>query len=235
MSGIEEERSATVVAIASSNYLMRLGLQQIMEVEKWIRLIGPAANETLLDEMLIHEQPHIVIVDTEVASDVTGFIRKIKIAAPRIRIILLTGLHDPECTRQAIDFGVDGIVLKVQPSAVLLATIEHLARSDREYLQPVRNEAAQLTLSKALSVPATLTRNPYQGKWPEGLTEREREVIRLVGQGLTNKDIADRLCLSSITVRHHLTNIFDKLGVSSRQKLLIRAHQFGIVELTAQA
>ena len=52
--------------------------------------------------------------------------------------------------------------------------------------------------------------------------------MRLVSEGLSNKDIADRLCISSITVRHHLTSIFDKLGVSNRQKLLIRAHQNGL-------
>jgi DNA-binding NarL/FixJ family response regulator len=76
---------------------------------------------------------------------------------------------------------------------------------------------------------------PSALKWPGALTEREREVIRLIGQGLSNKDIADRLCISGITVRHHLTSIFDKLGVSTRQKLLIRAHQYGLVELTASA
>ena len=60
-------------------------------------------------------------------------------------------------------------------------------------------------------------------------------MIVLIGQGLTNKDIANRLCISGITVRHHLTIIFDKLGVTSRQKLLIRAHHYGLVALTASA
>ena len=72
-------------------------------------------------------------------------------------------------------------------------------------------------------------------KWPSALTERERAVIVLSGQGLSNKDIANRLCISGITVRHHLTSIFDKLGVTSRQKLLIRAHQYGLVSLTASS
>jgi DNA-binding NarL/FixJ family response regulator len=67
------------------------------------------------------------------------------------------------------------------------------------------------------------------------LTEREREIIALIGQGLSNKDIADRLCISVITVRHHLTNIFDKLGVATRQKLLIRAHQYGLVDFSVPA
>ena len=62
------------------------------------------------------------------------------------------------------------------------------------------------------------------------MTKREHEIIVLIGQGLSNKDIADRLSISSTTVRHHLTSIFDKLGVTSRQKLLIRAHQHGLME-----
>ncbi|MDQ3235875.1 MAG: response regulator transcription factor, partial [Pseudobdellovibrionaceae bacterium] len=95
--------------------------------------------------------------------------------------------------------------------------------------------AAQRNVAKVPRVALPYSGTPCQARWPEGLTERERDVVRLISQGLSNKDIADRLCISSITVRHHLTNIFDKLGVSNRQKLLIRAHQYGIAEQTAQA
>jgi len=61
--------------------------------------------------------------------------------------------------------------------------------------------------------------------WPEALTEREREIIRLVAQGLSNKDIAYTLSISDSTVRHHMTSIFDKVGVPNRQKLLVHANQ----------
>lgn len=63
------------------------------------------------------------------------------------------------------------------------------------------------------------------------LTARERDIIRLLGQGLKNKDIANQLSISDITVRHHLTSIFCKLEVEDRQKLLILAHRYGLVEL----
>jgi DNA-binding NarL/FixJ family response regulator len=61
--------------------------------------------------------------------------------------------------------------------------------------------------------------------WPEALTARERKIIDLVEQGLSNKEIADKLSISDSTVRHHLTSIFDKVGVPNRQKLLVHAHQ----------
>lgn len=235
MRGMEERNTTAIVGILSSNYLLRLGLQRIVENEKWINLLGHVSNWTALEDMVVREKPHIMIVDTEMSKDVTDLIRKVKAAAPRIRIILLSGLEDPECTRQAIDFAVDAIVLKVQPSAVLTATIRYLTRPTGDQVQPMtENVTAQLTVNEESRSPVS-RHKPTQTKWPDGLTEREREVIRLISQGLSNRDIADRLCISSITVRHHLTNIFDKLGVSNRQKLLIRAHQYGIEELSALA
>jgi DNA-binding NarL/FixJ family response regulator len=236
MSGTGDGKGATIVAIVSSNYLLRLGLQRIVENEKWINLLGHVSNLTALDDMLAREQPHIMIVDTEMAKDVTDLIKKTKTAAPLIRIILLSGLEDPDYTREAIDFAVDGIVLKVQPSAVLIATIRYLTRPTGNHAQPIiENVTANLTMNEVSRTPVSRPKHFNQTKWPDGLTEREREVIKLISQGLSNKDIADRLCISSITVRHHLTNIFDKLGVSNRQKLLLRAHQYGIEELTALA
>ena len=226
MSRIVEVQTTTVVAIVTNNYLLRLGLQKIVDDEKWIRLVGQAAHAYNLEEMLTHEQPHIVILDTEIGGAAPDLIQKIKRVAPRVKTILLSGFDDTDCTRQALASGVDGIVLKVQPSAVLIATITYLADSGQEVVLPIGHSPA---------IPTTPPPPPAPTKWSDGLTEREREVVRLISEGLSNKDIADRLCISSITVRHHLTSIFDKLGVSNRQKLLIRAHQQGLVGSPALA
>ena len=235
MSGVKPGRATTTVALMSNNFLLHLGLQKIVETEQWIRLIDHVTTGMNIDDIPIREQPHIMIVDTEIESDVPGCIRKVKAAASHLKIILLSGLDNTECTRQAIAVGVDGIVLKVQPSAVLIATIAHLACPSKAITLPIGGEAAHVNMSKTPDVPTPITWNPDQSKWPEGLTEREREIIRLISEGLSNKDIADRLCISSITVRHHLTNIFDKLGVSNRQKLLICAHRYGLVRPPALA
>ncbi len=122
----------TVVAIISSNYLLRLGLQRIVEAETWIKLIGQTTHGTNLDEVLASNHPTIAILDTENDHAIPELILKIKRAAPAIKVILLSGFEDMERTRQAFASGVDGIVLKVQPSAVLIATIAHLARADEE-------------------------------------------------------------------------------------------------------
>ena len=235
MSRIVEIQTTTVVAIVTNNYLLRLGLQKIVDDAKLIRLVGQAAHAGNLDEILTSEQPHIVILDTEIGGAAPDLIQQIKRVAPGVKTILLSGFDDTECTRQALAAGVDGIVLKVQPSAVLIATINYLADSGGEVALPIGNRPTPLKLSHTPAISTAPLTPPALTKWSDGLTEREREVVRLISEGLSNKDIADRLCISSITVRHHLTSIFDKLGVSNRQKLLIRAHQQGLVGSPALA
>lgn len=235
MSGIEDVKPLTVVVIVSSNYLLRLGLQKIVDAEQWIRLIGQTTNGASLDELLTYERPHIAILDTETESTIPDLMQKIKRAAPGVKTILLSGFDETECTRQAFVCGVDGIVLKVQPSAVLIAMIAHLARPTEDVGLTGAGPATRANETFSTDLAASIPGPPSQAKRPDGLTEREREVVRWIGEGLSNKDIADRLCISSITVRHHLTSIFDKLGVSNRQKLLIRAHQNGLTRPPALA
>ena len=235
MSGIVATQTITLVTIVTNNYLLRLGLQKLADEAKSIRLVGHAAHSDNLDEILTNEQPHIVILDTEVVGGAPELIRKIKRAAPRIKTILLSGFDDIEYSRQALASGADGIVLKVQPSAILLATINYLAHSHKEVTLPIDNAPTQLQLNHSSPILAPPSHPFVPSKCSDGLTEREREVVRLIGEGLSNKDIADRLCISSITVRHPLTSIFDKLGVSNRQKLLIRAHQQGLARSSALA
>ena len=235
MSGIVEIQTTTVVALVTTNYLLRLGLQKIVDDENWIRLVGQATHAGNLEEILTNNQPRIVILDAEIGGAAPDMIQKIKRVAPGVKTILLSGFDDTECTRQALASGVDGIVLKVQPSAVLIATINYLAASGGEVVLPFGHGPAPLKLSHTPAISTPPPPTPALTKWSDGLTEREREVVRLISEGLSNKDIADRLCISSITVRHHLTSIFDKLGVPNRQKLLIRAHQQGLVGSPALA
>lgn len=235
MNEVETEAGKTVVAIFSSNYLLRLGLQRIVEVETWIKLIGQTTHGSNLDEVLAVDQPDIAILDTENDQAIPDLVREIRCAGPAIKIILLSGLDDVERTRQAFSLGVNGVVLKIQPSAVLIAMIAHLAKTEKEVVLSFDRQDSRTNLISQTKLPSLLSRTSAQLKRPDGLTEREQEVVHLVSEGLSNKDIANRLCISSITVRHHLTSIFDKLGVSNRQKLLIRAHQNGLTRPPALA
>jgi DNA-binding NarL/FixJ family response regulator len=139
------------------------------------------------------------------------------------RIIILTGLRNPEAHRQAVLLGAMGIVKKEKAAEVLLVAIERVSQGE-----------AWLDPSLMAGVLNEMTRRARPGKPdPETgkiatLTKREREVVALIGEGIKNHEIADRLFISETTVRHHLTSIYGKLEVADRVELLIYAFRHGL-------
>ena len=221
--------SAITAMLISNDQILRLGVQDIIETQEHMRLLVSPAGAMETEEALACEQPHVVIIDSKPEADLAALIQKIKARAPKARIVLLIGFEGATCHRDALSSGVDGVILKVQPPEVLVACLDSLCGT-----------TATASISPAATAPAAANGHmkasacpdPQGLPWSGSLTEREREIILLIGQGLSNKDIADRLHISVITVRHHLTSIFDKLGVATRQKLLIRAHQYGLVDFS---
>jgi DNA-binding NarL/FixJ family response regulator len=177
-------------------------------------------------------KPDCVIIDLESSRNSLASVQYYKQLSPQTRVLLFADWNDIERARAAIGMGADGVILKCQPSSVLIAMIE----GEKE-----ESPSTMIAFSEIQPEPDTRTKLPVR-QTPvhhmasvDSLTERERSVIALVAQGLSNRDISGRLSISDITVRHHLTRIFDKLGVANRQKLLISAHHLGLVELRSPA
>lgn len=208
---------ALTIAIISSHHVVRLGLQKLFETRETPRVVVHPYQRMRLDVLLPENLPDIVILDMETERDIIGAIGQIREAAPKSKILLLSGLEDKERMCEAVEYGIDGVVLKVQPPEVMLAAIDAL-------YSPLCNHALIEPDGAKNAINASADKRSQPAVWPEALTEREREVIVLVRQGLSNKDIAYQLSISDSTVRHHLTSIFDKVGVPNRQKLLVLAH-----------
>ena len=218
------------MVLVSYNHLTRAGLQGILQNAPEITLIGESNGGVQAYALIQEMTPDCVIIDLESDTSSLESVQFYKQLSPQTRVILFAGWNDIERARAAIGMGADDIVLKCQPSSVLLAMIEGEKKAS-----PVI--AVDLSEAQAQPEPDNNIKQPVR-KAPveqipsvDSLTERERSVIVLIGQGLSNRDISDRLSISDITVRHHLTKIFYKLGVATRQKLLISAHQLGLVEL----
>jgi DNA-binding NarL/FixJ family response regulator len=128
------------------------------------------------------------------------------------RVVVLTGQSDPDLHRQAVRLGAAGLVLKGQESEVLSRAIEKVHQGEIWFPR-----------STAAAVLAEMSRPARERQDPKilALTQREREVISLVGQGLKNKQIAERLFISEATVRNHLTSILGKLELSDRFELCL--------------
>jgi len=142
------------------------------------------------------------------------------------QVLILTGVLDREQHRRAVCLGAKGIVPKEQSIETLLQAIEKV-RAGEVWLDPALTAAALHALTRSTG-PKQMT--PEQAQIA-ALTAREREVIALVGAGLRNKQVAQRLLISETTVRHHLTAIFDKLGIAWRLELMIYAYRHGLAPL----
>ena len=145
--------------------------------------------------------------------------------SPKTRVLILTGVLNPDAHRAAIRKGAMGIVLKEHAADLLLKAIKKVNDGevwiDRSMMGMVIQE---------FSKPAYT--DPEVSKI-EALTSREREVIGLVGEGLKNKQIAERLFISETTVTHHLSSVFAKLDVSDRLELTIYAFRHGLAKMPA--
>ncbi len=232
MIGLHPSSATITVAIVSNNHLVRIGLEAALTWQQHMRLIGEAASACEAETLVARERPHVLIIETENSLDIRELVRMVKTSVPRTRIILLSSIEDHPHNVGSVSSGVDGIVLTMQPAVVLLATINHvccLTRAATVYETPAQSlpaRAAQIDRNESPQEPSA--KSPGAS-----LTGREEEIILLVGQALSNKDIAQRLCISSITVRHHLTSIFGKFDVNSRQQLLLRAYEYGLLKLGA--
>jgi DNA-binding NarL/FixJ family response regulator len=220
------------VALVSYNHLARVGLQGILRNIPGINLIGESNGGAHAYALIQEMKPDCVIIDLESSRNSLASVQYYKQLSPQTRVLLFADWNDIERARAAIGMGADGVILKCQPSSVLIAMIE----GEKE-----ESPSMMIAFSEIQPEPDTRTKLPIR-QIPvhhmasiDSLTERERTVIALVGEGLSNRDISDRLSISDITVRHHLTRIFDKLGVPNRQKLLISAYHLGLVDLPTSA
>ncbi len=220
------------LAVLTNQSLVWLGLQKLFEHIETRRIIMYPHRRMAPHLLNAETCPDMFVLDLAADRDVVNTIRQIRESASTSKIVLLSGVEDKERLHEAFGVGVDGVVLKIQPPGVILATIEALYPVASPRASDQRNDLVWMGLKhtshQAIDLP---TPSPA---WSAALTEREREIVGLVAQGLSNKDIAYRLSVSDSTVRHHLTNIFDKLGVPNRQKLLIHTRPLHSTHVSPQ-
>lgn len=219
----------TGILIFSDNHITRSGLRRILESQDGFHVLGEGGLASpAVVEPLLRRHPDVILLDLDPNSvDPLGCIRLLEKLRHSAIVILLCDLGHGEIARKALVLGAAGIILNTQPPSVLIAAIHCLSKTGRR--------DPEIRMQGGETVPAG---NLQHGKDSldasdgiNSLTGREREITRLIAAGLKNKEVANRLHISDITVRHHLTNIFTKLNIADRQNLLILAHEHGIVPL----
>ncbi|HET9221011.1 MAG TPA: response regulator transcription factor [Roseiflexaceae bacterium] len=213
------------VLIVDDHVVVRAGLRLLIESRPGLVVVGEAANQADALLLAAREQPDIILLDLALGAESgRDMLSDLRSTASESRVLVLTGVRDPAEHRQAIRQGALGLVLKEQAPEVLLKAIEKVYAGevwlDRSMLASVLGE---MVVGGAQRPSTEATRIAM-------LTDREREVIALVGEGLKNKQIGDRLSITETTVRHHLTSIFAKFGVESRLEMVIFAHRHGLTK-----
>jgi len=216
------------VVVVDDHTVVREGLRLLIESQPGLEFVGGAGNSKDALAVARREQPEIIVLDLDLGTENgTDMIPQLLATAKRSKVLVLTGLRDQEAHRQAMLSGAMGVLEKDKAPEILLKAIVKIHYGevwyDRSKLGGVLAEALRGSAAAKQTSPSA----------PQGpaLTPREIEIVALVSQGLSNKQIAERLFISHITVRHHLTSIFEKVGVSSRLELIVYAFNEGLAKV----
>ncbi len=193
------------VLIVEDQTLMRQGLKTILELEPGFAVAGEADNGATGLQAALTLRPDVILMDVQMPLK-SGIEATAEICRqwPGARILILTTFSRDETVFQAVRAGALGFMLKDAPAEVLLETIRRI-HAGETFIQA---DIASRALREALLAPGAGS--------PDALSERERDVLQLLAQGLSNKDIADRLSITEGTVKNHVSSVLAKLHADNR-------------------
>ncbi|WP_429368943.1 response regulator [Paenibacillus sp. DS2015] len=198
--------------IVDDDALIREGLSLLLGLEEDFEVIGTAANAQEALERCRHEPPDLVLMDIRmpVMDGVMGT-RAIKQQFRDIKVVILTTFRDDEYIKEAVKSGAEGYILKNQPSDSIIESLRAVGKGNTVFVKEVAN-----TLSAMLKEEKQAHSHQYST-----LTPREVEIMSLVAEGLSNKEIAEQIFLGEGTTRNYVTGLLEKLGLRDRTQLAI--------------
>ena len=207
---------AIKVLIVEDQTLMRQGLKTILELETGTVVVGEAADGESGLRLALELRPDVILMDVQLPG-MSGVDATAAICAawPAARVIILTTFDRDDYVYQGVRAGAIGFLLKDTPAENLVQTIQKV-HAGEVFIQP---EIASRTLRE-------LVRPKVEPLEP--LSEREREVLILIAQGLSNRDIAEKLVLSEGTIKNHVSNILNKLQAENRTHAADIARRYGL-------
>ncbi|MGD0868657.1 MAG: response regulator transcription factor [Bryobacteraceae bacterium] len=221
-SGISSKSKIRIV-VADDHPIFRDGLCKLLALEEDFEVVAQAQDGRQVLDVLQQYEPDILLLDLKMPGlDGLSTLQRLQVVKNKTRVIVLTASDDKNEFVQAMKLGTSGIVLKQTATELLIKSIRKVHAGEiwldshttaaviRQFV--AADDAAP---ASAQSAPRDRERSP--------LSQREREIVALVAQGFKNKEMAEKMFISEQTVKNHLHNIFDKLGVSDRLELALYA------------
>jgi len=207
------------VLLVDDQQLVRAGLRMLCESDPGMQVVGEAADGGAAVRLADEHKPDVVLMDLRMPG-VDGIAATARILAqrPATRVVVLTTFDDDDHLYPALAAGACGFLVKDAAPDELLDGVRRAAAGD----SPFSRAVLQRLVEHALQAQSSPTRAPAP---TPGLTERERQVLELVGEGLSNPEIAERLHLGVTTVKTHVANLMAKTGSANRVQLAVHAAQ----------
>ena len=205
------------ILIADDHPIVRRGLRMTLEAEADLQVAAEAENGANLADLVRKYAPDVVLMDLQMPEvDGVQALEQTRPEFPNLPILILTSFSDDAHLHAALRAGASGFLLKEMDGDDLVEAVRGAARG-RPQLHP--------DIARRLMARAPLPDDPLSA-----LTEREREVLKRIGRGLSNKEIALELTLTEMTVKGYVSDIFAKLGVSDRTQAALTAVRYGLVK-----
>ncbi len=210
------------VLVADDQSMVRAGFRMLLAGEQGIEVVAEASNGIEAVSQAARFHPTVVLMDIRMPElDGLEATRRILAAGDAARVLILTTFDLDEYVYEALRAGASGFVLKDDPAEQLIAAVRTVAAGEA-LLSPA---ITKRVIERFVSLP----RPAPPKEWGE-LTAREREILRLVAQGLSNAEIAGELYISGTTVKTHITHILQKLGLRDRVQAVVLAYQTGLLD-----
>jgi len=226
-------QTEVTVFIVDDNANHSAGIKQLLELQSDYHVMGIATNGDDAIKRLSDAKVDVVLMDMNMPElDGVAAIQQLVGANPDLKILALTGYDDPDLIFRAMKNGAKGYILKTMVTSQLIAAIEEVLNG-KVYLPPTL--ATKFFDEFQTRIGKSSRPDPAKQALLGYLTSREKEVLKLLTEGITYKGVADKLVISETTVKTHVNNIFQKLQVNDRTQAVLYALKFGLVEPTTQA
>ena len=212
---------AARILIADDQTLFRAGLARLLDEDQRVEVIGQAVDGNEAVKLAIKLKPDVILMDLKMPNmDGIEATRQVTEAVPEIKVLMLTTFETDSQVIQALKAGARGYVLKDSSAEAIISSIVAVMSGERVMASAVANRVLEM-----------LTGTSTPKEFYDGLTNREIEILKLLANGMANKQIAYRLKISEKTVRNHVSNTYEKLGIYDRSQAVLYAVKKGLVEV----
>ena len=213
----------TTILLADDHHVVRKGMRAVLEAEPDFNLVGEASDGLETVQLVEHLRPDVLVLDLMMPG-LNGIevARQVGKRSPQTRVLILLMHANEDYVLEALRNGATGYVLKDTGMAELVKAVREVA-AGRRYLSPV-------LAKRAIDAYVRQTQESTLDRY-ETLTDREREVLHLAAEGLTNAKVADRLSISPRTAESHRNNMMRKLGLRTQTDLVLYALRRGIITM----